>query len=145
MDTRNPNNPGAASRLLVSNTKLSLTLTLEGPMADVLAQWAEENTVLSRKFLGDNPKAVARELRAEQRRMASMLLTEAMAACMAVGGPSSGFIRDPAVSVKRAIAPRLEVSSEIPRRAEQIDEECPDGQTSTAQAKLANYLRERRN
>jgi hypothetical protein len=94
-----------------SNAKLKLSVTLTGAFAEQFEQWA----VAEAEKWRASPN-YPRELNGERRRLAFMLLCEAIGA-VADGG---GFrIKDGAVDA--VIAPRLAVEAGTPRRVEQLE------------------------
>jgi hypothetical protein len=94
-----------------SDAKLKLSVTLTGAFAEQLERWAVTEAEKWREYPN-----YTRELRAERRRLAFMLLCEAIGA---VAANPEKWIKDGAVNA--AIAPRMEAASGAPRRVEQLE------------------------
>jgi len=109
MKNRTPN--GAGLFIAPAANKLKLTITLHGVFAEQLEQWALAEAEKFREW-----PDYQRELRGERRRLAFMLLCEAIGAVAAQRAP---WIKDAAVDA--VIAPRLEAVAGEPRRVEQLD------------------------
>lgn len=115
--------------IVPASIKLKLNLTLTGPFAEQLRQWAEKNAAGWKEY-----PSYQRELRAEQRRLAFMLLCEAIGAVADGGGFS---LKDHAVDA--GIAPRLDVARGVPRRVELLE------MSRVALGMVADYNRRLRN
>lgn len=136
MNQENSDTRSAAAPVLSSKTKLRVVVGIEGAEADALMRWAAANCTPHKTFY--KGAAWSRFEQREIRRLARLLIVEAIAACIASPARLNGFSDAGGLGAHHlGMAPRLEVvPEEKPRRAAFLD--AVNNQTVF----LSRYLRE---